>query len=306
MSPLVFAMPGNEAQMRALCRELGAPAGEAVVRRFPDGESHVQVKSDVQGRAVFIVCTLHQPDDKFVPLLLLAEALRDSGAASVSLIAPYLAYMRQDARFHPGETISARHVARWLSGSFDALVTVDPHLHRIANLSEIYSIPTRVVHAADAIAHWLQAEVARPLLVGPDEESQQWVTDVAARIQAPSIVLRKTRRGDHEVEVSVPEVERWMACTPVLVDDIVSTGRTMVETLGHLRRAGLAAPVCVAVHAVFSASALDELRAAGAARVVSCDTIPHASNGISLAAPLGAAVNDLLRGELAARAAPSP
>lgn len=248
----------------------------------------------MQDRPVFIVCTLDRPDDKLVPLLLLAEALRDSGASSVGLVAPYLAYMRQDVRFHPGETVSARHFARWLSGSFDSLVTVDPHLHRILDLSEIYRIPTRVVHAAGSIAQWLQAHVERPLLVGPDEESAQWVAEVAARIQAPSIVLRKTRRGDHEVEVSVPEVDHWRGCTPVLVDDIVSTGRTMVETVSHLRRAGLAAPVCVAVHAVFSPSALDELRTAGAAGVVSCDTVPHASNGISLAAPLGDAVKELL------------
>jgi len=264
------------------------------VRRFPDGESHVRVECALAGRDAIIVCTLDRPDDKLVALLLLAAAARDWGARSVGLVAPYLAYMRQDKRFHPGETMSAQHIAAWISGRFDWLLTVDPHLHRIADLSEIYTIPTRVVHAADNVARWLREQVRQPLLVGPDEESAQWVADVAGRAQAPFIVLRKTRSGDRDVDVSVPEVERWRAHTPVLVDDIVSTARTMIETVGHLRRAELAAPVCVAVHAVFAQSAYEDLRAAGASDIVSCDTITHPSNRIALGVAIGQGVRELL------------
>lgn len=293
MTPIVLAMPGNEAQADRVAGELGAERGTVVVRRFPDGESHVRVACEVTDRAAVIFCTLDRPDDKLVPLTLLAAAVREAGARSIGLVAPYLPYMRQDTRFHPGETISARHVARWLSAGFDWLVTVDPHLHRIANLAEIYPIPSRNVHAAPAIADWLRQQVPRPVLVGPDEESGQWVTDVASRANAPSVVLRKTRRSDTQVEVSVPEIERWHDHTPVLVDDIVSTGRTMIETVGHLRRAGLAPPVCIAVHAVFAGQAEAELRAAGAAEVVSCDTIAHPSNRISLGAMLAQAAREL-------------
>jgi ribose-phosphate pyrophosphokinase len=132
--------------------------------------------------------------------------------------------------------------------------------------------------------------VPHPLLIGPDEESSQWVSDVAHRASAPFVVLTKTRRGDREVEVSVPDIERWRSHTPVLVDDIVSTARTMIETVGHLRRAGLAAPVCVAVHAVFAQTAYEDLRAAGASDSVSCDTIRHPSNRIALAPAIAAAV----------------
>lgn len=295
MRPVVISMPGNDAMAVDLVQRLDGEAGTATVRRFPDGESYVRVESALEGRHAIIVCTLDRPDDKLVPLLLLAAAARDSGARSVGLVAPYLAYMRQDKRFHPGETISAQHVAAWISSRFDWLVTVDPHLHRIAELSQVYTIPAFAVHAADSLAEWLRAHVSKPLLIGPDEESMQWVGQVAGRANAPFVVLSKTRRGDRDVQVSVPDVERWRSHTPVLVDDIVSTGRTMIETVVHLRRAGLAAPVCLAVHAVFAQTAFDDLRAAGAADVASCDTIAHPSNRIHLGAPLAAAVLTLLK-----------
>jgi ribose-phosphate pyrophosphokinase len=295
MKPAVIAMPGNEQLADALADALSLDRAAATVRRFPDGESHVRVEASVEGRDTLIVCTLDRPDDKLVPLLLLAAAVRESGARSVGLVAPYLAYMRQDRRFHPGETISAQHFASWVSRYFDWLVAVDPHLHRIADLSQVYSVPSSVVHAAGSVATWVHANVPNPLLIGPDEESAQWVADVAQQAGAPFVVLSKTRHGDRDVEVSVPEVERWRSHTPVLVDDIVSTAHTMIETIGHLRRAGLAAPVCVAVHAVFAQTAFDDLRAAGAGSVVSCDTIRHPSNCIPLTAAIADAVRKRLR-----------
>lgn len=294
MKAAVITMPGNEPLGDALAAALSVERVAATVRRFPDGESHVRVDAPVDGRNAFIVCTLDRPDDKLVPLLLLAAAVREAGARSVGLVAPYLAYMRQDRRFHPGETISAQHVAAWISRHIDWLVTVDPHLHRIADLSQVYSVPSRVVHAADSVAVWVKAHLRNPLLIGPDQESAQWVGDVARRAEVPFVVLTKTRRGDRDVEVSVPDVGRWRSHTPVLVDDIASTARTMIETIGHLGRVGLAAPVCVVVHAVFAQKAFEDLRAAGAGDIVSCDTIRHPSNRIPLAPAIAAGARELL------------
>jgi ribose-phosphate pyrophosphokinase len=268
------------------------------VRRFPDGESCVRIEQDVAGREAILTCTLDRPDDKLVPLLLLANAARENGARRVGLVAPYLAYMRQDRRFQPGEATSARHVARWISAQFDWLVTVDPHLHRIRDLAEVYDIPTSVVHAAGEVAKWIRQNVHLPLLVGPDEESAQWVGDIADRIGAPHVVLEKTRRGDRDVSVGVPQVERWTGHTPVLVDDIVSTARTMIETVRRVRECGLPEPVCIAVHAIFAAGALDELRSAGARQIISTDTVAHATNSIALATVIAPAVERLSGGSL--------
>ena len=290
-----FALPGNEGRTQALALMLDGEIGSSTIRRFPDGESYVRIGTDVANRELVAICTLDRPDDKLLPLLFLVATARDLGVRRIGLVAPYLAYMRQDRRFSEGEGITSAYFARILSQSIDWLVTVDPHLHRRSSLSEIYSVPSATVHAAPHISAWIRENVHRPLLVGPDVESEQWVHAVALDAGAPAIVLQKSRRGDRDVEVSVPTVAQWREHTPVLVDDIISTARTMIETVGHLRRAGLAAPICIGVHAVFCGSAYDDLLAAGAARVVTANTISHASNVIDLTAPIAEKIRLLMR-----------
>jgi ribose-phosphate pyrophosphokinase len=283
---IALAFPGNE----GFAGRLGLPVVPVEVHAFPDGESRVRVDADLTGEDVAVVCTLDRPDPKFLPLAFALRAARDRGARRVTLVAPYLCYMRQDVAFRPGEAVAARIVAELLSGLCDALVTVDPHLHRIADLGDVYAVPTRVVHAAPALSAWVRANVRDPLVVGPDEESAQWAEEVARGAGAPSTVLRKTRRGDRDVEVTVPDLARWPGRTPVLVDDIVSTATTLAAAAHHLRRAGAPAPVCAVVHALFAPGADEALREAGVARVVSCDTVPHATNGIAVAPLVAAAL----------------
>lgn len=299
MRPLVLPLPGNAELAARLATRLDVELGALHLRRFPDGETYCRLESPVEGRDLLLVCTLDRPDDKIVPLCFTAATARELGAARVGLVAPYLAYMRQDARFRPGEGITSRHFGGLLSQSIDWIVTVDPHLHRHRSLDEVYDVPSVVVAAAPAVAAWIRATYANPVLVGPDEESAQWVGAVATLAGAPHVILEKVRRGDREVAVSVPDVERWRDRTPILVDDIVSTAQTMVATVGHLRRAGLAPAVCVGVHAVCVDGAEAALRAAGAARLVTCDTIPHPSNGIELADRIGAGVRSMLAGSSA-------
>lgn len=306
MPAILLALPGNDEQTRLLADRIGADIGSLTVRRFPDGESYVRIETSIKEREVIAVCTLDRPDDKILPLLFLAATARELGVRRLGLVAPYLAYMRQDRRFNEGEGVTSLYFARMLSETIDWLVTVDPHLHRRRSLGEIYSIPSAVVHAAPYISSWIRENVERPLLIGPDGESAQWVDAVARDAGAPSLVLEKTRRGDRDVEVSVPMLDRWREHRPVLVDDIVSTAHTMIETVGHVRRAGLAAPVCIGVHAVFAGRAYSDLLAAGAARVVTCNTIPHASNTIDLTAALADQIRLLADSVIAGRVLSSP
>lgn len=293
MSTLVFALPGAEALAARLALATGAERGAAEIRRFPDGEVYVRLDSGVAGRRVVLAAAMERPDDKVLPLMMAAAAARDLGASQILLVAPYLPFMRQDRSFRPGEAVTSTYFARFVSAHVDALVTIDPHLHRRASLAEIYSVPAAVVHAAPAISRWIMKEVERPVLVGPDEESAQWVRAVAAAAGAPFTVLRKERRGDRDVAVSVPDVERWAGHTPVLVDDIISTARTMTATVGHLLRARMLPPVCVGVHAVFAGAAYEELQASGAGRVVTCNTIAHRSNAIDVTSLLTDAIETL-------------
>lgn len=280
---IIFSLPGNEALAEQIAAGIHAETGICIHRQFPDGETYLRIESDVREREAVVVCTLHKPDDKLLPLLFLCQLLRDMGAASVCLVTPYLAYMRQDTRFNPGEAVTSEYFARLLSGAIDRLITIDPHLHRRNSMQEIYSVPCDVLHAAGVISAWIRENIPQALLIGPDSESQQWVAEVARNAGAPYIVLEKIRHGDRDVEVSVPDVEKYKDYTPVLVDDIISTARTMIETVGHILKAGMKPPICIGVHAVFAGDAFRDLLASGAGRVITCATIPHESNGIEVA-----------------------
>lgn len=287
MKPLLLAYPGHEALAEPLRKALQADAVAFELRRFPDGETYLRVDSDVQDRDVVILCTLNEPDVRVLPLLFMADTLRELGARMVGIVAPYLAYMRQDRRFHPGEALTSAIFAKLVSTHLDWLVTIDPHLHRRASLAEIYSIPTAVAHAAPLLVEWIRTNVTAPLVVGPDAESEQWVRAVADAVPCPYVVLEKIRRGDRDVSVSaIPNIQQWFGRTPVLVDDIISSARTMTETVQQLRSSGIAPPVCVGVHGVFAAHAYETLQAAGAARVVTTNSIAHASNGIDVSSLL--------------------
>jgi ribose-phosphate pyrophosphokinase len=289
---LLFAMPGNEAMTGALSQQLHGEVGELAIHAFPDGETYLRFLTDPAGRALVLVCTLDRPNEKILPLLLAAAAARELGAANIGLVAPYLAYMRQDQRFKPGEAVTSRAFARFLSGAFDWLITTDPHLHRYGSLQDIYRIPTRCVHAAALISRWIKARIERPLIIGPDRESEQWVAAVAKDAGAPYAVLEKVRRGDRDVAVSAPDLRDLDGRTPVLVDDIISSGRTMLEAVRLMVARRATAPVCVAVHGLFADDASALLAQAGA-RVVTCNSIPHATNEIDVSEILAGAIREL-------------
>lgn len=292
-APLLLPLDPADPMAPGLATALGAELGKMEVRRFPDGETYLRHISSPSGRRVMLLCTLDRPDPKVLPLMFAADTARELGALEVGLVAPYLAYMRQDRRFHDGEALTSLRFAAFLSRCVDWLVTVDPHLHRHAALSEVYRIPAVATHAAPLLSAWIAREVADPIVIGPDEESEQWAAEVARGAGAPHTVLRKVRRGDRDVEVTPPDPAVLRGRTPVLVDDIVSTARTMIETVGHLRAAEAPPPVCVAVHGVFAEGAQEALRAAGAGQVVTTNTIAHPTNAIDITGLLVEGVQSL-------------
>lgn len=295
MSMILFALPGNDELTRSLGSILKAEVGEAVVRHFPDGESYVRILSDVRAKQVVLLCTLHQPDARLLPLYFMARTARELGAAHVCLVAPYLAYMRQDKQFQPGEAVTSRLFAALLSDTVDSLITIDPHLHRFHHMHDLYAIPAIALHAAPVVAEWVKMSVQKPLLIGPDEESLQWISEVATLAGAPYILLNKTRLGDREVRVTLPEITAYPTHTPVLLDDIISTARTMIETVHHLKKLHAKPPVCIGVHAVFADGAYQALKQAGTAQVVTCNTIPHISNTIKVDTLLAGAIRQLVK-----------
>lgn len=289
MKPLLFTLSAAEGLAGALAGGEAAETGRLEVRRFPDRETCVRLLTPVAGRDALFLCSLDDPDSKTIPLLFAAAAARAQGALRVGLVAPYLAYMRQDRAFREGEAVTSVTYAGLLSSAFDWLATVDPHLHRHPTLSAIYTLEAEAVSAARPIADWIGREVERPILIGPDEESRQWIEKIAGLVDAPVGVLRKERRGDRDVVLFGGGLE-LEGRTPVIVDDIVSSARTMAEAVRLLRSRGSPPPICIGVHALFGGDALQVLQDAGPGRIVTTDTVAHATNCISVGAELAAAI----------------
>jgi len=286
----VYAMPGNQDLADALARRRRMARLALDLHRFPDGEGLVRVEEPPAGAEAIIVCTLNRPDEKILPLLMAADTLRELGANRVGLVAPYLAYLRQDARFRSGEAVSSGIFGRLLAEHFDWQVTVDPHLHRLRSLADAGMLQGRAISAAPALAGWLREQVRLPLLIGPDEESAPWVESVGALMAAPAVVATKRRLGDREVQVQLPDLSRWPGHSPVLLDDIISSGHTLLRSIEGLRALGMPAPWCVAVHGLFADDALERLRAAGVAGVVTTNSVPGETARIDLSELLAAAL----------------
>ena len=257
--------------------------------RFPDGELRLRLPEALPARVV-LLRSLDRPNEKLTELLLAARTARELGAEHLTLVAPYLAYMRQDKAFAPGEAISQRIVGRFLADLFDALITVDPHLHRVSSLGQAVPVAQPVtLSGAPLLADLIARLCPAALLVGPDEESAQWIEQAASRHGFDRAVCRKVRRGDKQVEIELPERD-FTNRAAVLLDDVASSGHTLAQA-GRLLLAAGAASVDVAVtHALFAGDALEVLRQAGIRNVWSTDCIRHASNATSMAPAIAAAL----------------
>ena len=191
--------------------------------RFPDGELKLRLPDTLSPR-VTLLRSLHQPNEKLLELLLVARTARTLGAKHLTLVAPYLAYMRQDIAFQPGEAVSQRIVGGFLADLFDAVITVDPHLHRISTLQEAIPAPHAIVlSGAPLLADWIALQRKHPLLIGPDEESAQWIAQAAKRHGFDFAVCQKIRHGDRSVEATLPHAD-IAGRAVVLLDDIASSG----------------------------------------------------------------------------------
>ncbi len=291
MTSLVFAQNsstdsasflGPATLAEAFSTHLNAEIANYEYREFPDGETYLRVTSDCLNRDIIILANLHKPNDKVLPLIFLCEILKEMGCNAITLVCPYLPYMRQDIQFQSGEAVTSRFFAKLISLHVNHLITVDPHLHRYHSLSQIYSCETTVLQAHPVIVEWIKKNIEKPFIVGPDSESEQWAANAADMIGCPYLILEKQRHGDKDVSVSSKGKESFEGLTPVLIDDIISTGRTMIKTAEWLEKEGLRSPICIGVHALFSGDALKAMEQSNIERVLTCSTILHASNEIDL------------------------
>ena len=289
---LILAFDDDSARAAALAAEIGVPHATIERHRFPDGESRLRLPPRLPPRVV-LMRGLEQPNDRLTELLLAAAGTRELGCTHLTLVCPYLGYMRQDMAFTPGEVVSQRHIGRLLAQSFDAVVTIDPHLHRVATMDEV--VPGRrglALTAAPLLGAFVAGQLPNAVLLGPDEEAGQWVRVAAAAHGLDHAVCVKQRHGDHDVQVALPTMDvRGRAV--VLFDDVASTGRTLVAAAQGAWAAGAASVDVAVTHALFVGDALMHVHAARVRHVWSSDSVPHASNVVGVAPLLAGALRGL-------------
>lgn len=266
---------------RHLADELGLECHAIATRRFPDGESLVRVPAGVE--TALLYRSLDNPNAKLVEIILAAAALRDMGARTVVLIAPYLAYMRQDKAFHPGEAVSQKVIGGLISEHFNGLVTVDPHLHRVRSLNEVIpAIPAISLSATPVLAKLIHA-YDHPVIVGPDSESQQWTEAIATPLGLETLTAAKQRLGDRNVSLAIAGLERVKDRRVILVDDMISSGRTLVEAAKLLHSAGATSVEAVVTHCLADADVLALMAQNGIAPIASSDSVDGPTSKAQLA-----------------------
>jgi ribose-phosphate pyrophosphokinase len=297
----IQSLPSGAGDARRLASLLGLPLREIALHRFPDGEMRVTVGP--AAATTIIYAPLDRPNDKLIAILFAAEALRRAGTKRLVLLAPYLCYMRQDAAFSEGEAISQKVIGRLVAGIVDRVITVDAHLHRTPDISEVLpGIEAENLSAMPAIANSLRLAGIDPatIVVGPDAESGPWVSDLAGRLGLAHRVARKVRRGDRSVEIGFADPAPIAGRPVLLVDDIVSSGGTLIAGARALTAAGAATIDAVVTHALFPSEMATEFANAGIRSIRSTSSVPHPSNAILLDDILAAS----LRGEVNGRTFP--
>ena len=278
-----------------LARAAGLDAAVIERHRFPDDELRLRLPASLPARVV-LYRSLHRPNEKLLELLLVARSAGKMGAQHLTLVAPYLAYMRQDKAFRAGEVVSQRIVGEFLAGLFDGVITVDPHLHRIATLAEAIPVPHAIaLSGAGLLADVAVSHRARPLLVGPDLESRQWVEAAAQRHGLDFIVCEKLRHDDRQVDIALPAGAAVRGQAVVILDDVASSGHTLARAAERVLAAGAASVDVAVTHALFAGDALALIRAAGVGEVWSTDCIVHASNAVQVAPMLAEALRSIVR-----------
>ncbi len=282
MTPAIYTFPSYQQQARQLANSLNLPCFDIKVHHFPDKESLVTLPSEKNEHVIFCL-SLDYPNNKLIELLLAAKTARQQGVKRLSLITPYLSYMRQDKSFHAGEAISQQVIGQWLSELFDDLITVDPHLHRVTSLDTVIPDTNNIIiTAAPLLGEFVKSLNKDILLMGPDEESLQWVKQVASICNASYAVATKIRHSDTHVSIQLPQMH-FQNQHVILVDDVISTGNTVAQTAIQLYAAGVKQVDVLVTHALFSEQSINTLDNADIKNIWSSDSIPHKTNNISLA-----------------------
>jgi ribose-phosphate pyrophosphokinase len=260
-----------------LAKELRQPLLQATFKRFPDDEFYVRLLDSVAGDEVLIVQTAY-PDEKIIELLLMQDAVHDSGAKKITVVLPYFGYSRQDKKFEEGEAISARAIAEHISLHADSVITVDPHKEHIL---KFFTVPAYSCSAVKALAQYLK-EKRIDFILAPDKGAKERAKEAAAVINCDYDYLEKTRIDSTTVTITPKKLDAHSKRVAI-IDDIISTGRTMANSIKELKKQGAKEVFVACTHGLFIGQAKEKLIAAGCDEIISTDTIENEFSKVSVA-----------------------
>ena len=278
---IVLTFKESQKQGEKFSQQLKLQHAAVNVHHFPDGESLVTIPDKLPEHTIFFR-SLDKPNDKLIELLLAGKTAKKHGAKHLTLIAPYLCYMRQDIENNPGEAISQQIIGKFFAGIFDDVITVDSHLHRINRLDQAIPIKNAInLLSTQEMTIFLASQFKNAILFGPDEESEQWVSQVAKSINFDFAVATKVRKSDRQVEITIPQKD-YKNRVIVIVDDMASTGRTIAVAAQQLKQQGAAEVHALVTHALFMGDAKEYLTKHGVDDFWSTDSITDESNTVEL------------------------
>ena len=253
------------------------------VTHFPDSEIKLRFNVDVKDKTVVLVQSFYgNVNDCIIESLFAAETAKDVGAKKVILVAPYFPYLRQDKRFNPGECISLKTISKNIDEDFDEVYIVDPHLHRERTLEHIFKIKSHKLTANPLIVNYIKKHIKNALIIGPDEESYKWAQRIAEKIGCDFAIMEKERYSARKVSVKLNKKIDIQSKNLIFIDDMISTGHTLLEAIKAIKKLGAKKVTCFAVHGILVENALEKLQKAGAT-VVTTNTIPNKAAKIDVA-----------------------
>ena len=257
-------------------------------KKFPDGELYIRIHGDVKDKDVFLIQTQNNQNDSIVETILMCDALRDEGAKSINLVAPYLAYARQDKKFNDGEPISIRALAKLYSNLCDRVITINPHE---VHIEAFFDIPFIYGNAVDKLAEYVKDKLNNPVVLSPDKGAIELAKTASEVLDCDYDYLEKTRISPTEIKIAPKNLD-VKDKDVLIVDDIISTGGTMATAIGMLKEQGAIKVIASCVHPVLIGDALNKLYIGGADEVVGTDTYPSEVSKVSV----DTIIADLIKG----------
>jgi ribose-phosphate pyrophosphokinase len=280
----MIVVPGSSNRLFAyrLSRAIGADYVETEISKFPDGETHIKIPQ-IEEEAVVVQSLCYHPDQYLMEFLIICDALWGKGCKQITGAIPYLAYARQDSEFTPGEAISLLGVARVIEKFCDRVITVDMHLHRYKSIGEVFKRGVNA-SAAGLVGEYIKgSRLKDPMVIGPDEESEQWARQISSKIGCDWDIFIKERISPEKIKLMPKEadVKDVKGRDVVIFDDIISTGGTMAEAVKAVREMGAKRVVAACTHAILAGTAQTKIFNAGAEAIVATDTVPSPFSFVS-------------------------